>query len=290
MMNNAANNPLLARGGTLWTAGILSAIIAALHTFVLTTPTIDALMASNTIPEAQQGLRVMWYAMSAIAWTYPIVLRLLSAMPVPVSRPMLGLIALFNGTQALFYMATGLWIDASGQMFLPLCALHSAVGVLALLARPGHQAEALAPARRGYRLLLFCIATGFTALVATYHAVVGTLQLWPAELLASDITSSPRQMLYAMWLFSCVLFLSIPSALLWSLRAPAAAGRFVLMYVALLAATVMASWISTKALGLSPELLPIGPPVTFGLIIALTVLSAPPRFDQGANREAGQVI
>ncbi|WP_152558261.1 hypothetical protein [Devosia sp. LC5] len=249
-----------------------------------------ALMASSTIPEAQQGLRVIWYAMSAIAWTYPIMLLVLTTPLAPVSRPMLGLIALFNVTQALFHMATGLLIDAAGQMFLALCLLHAAVGVLALLARPPHQAEALAPAPRGNRLVVFCIATGFTALVATYHTVIGTLQLWPAELLASDITSSPRQLLYAMWLFSCVLFLSIPSALLWSLRAPAAAGRFVLMYIALLAATVMVSWISTKALGLSPELLPIGPPVAFGLIIVLTLLSAPSRLAPSFNSEARRSV
>ncbi|KFC70602.1 hypothetical protein FF80_00874 [Devosia sp. LC5] len=271
-MNNTTTNFTL----SVLAAAVLSAIIAALHTFLLTPLTIDALMAGDTIAKAQQGLRMMWYGMSAIAWTYPIVLLSLTIMRPSATRAMLGLIASFNVAQAMFYLTASLWIDPSSYVVLMLCVLHAAAGALVLYARPPYQAgEPVAPRRGGYRLVLFCMALAIAAPNAVYHTVFATLYGWPAELLASNTPPAPKQMLYAMWLFSCVLFTSIPAALLWSLRAPAAAGRFVLRYLALLIATLMVSWGSAMALGIGPELLPSGP-ISLGLLVALTALSAPP--------------
>lgn len=272
-MNNTTTNFTL----SVLAAGILSATIAALHTFLLTPPTIDALMAGDTIAKAQQGLRMMWYGMSAIAWTYPIVLLLLAIRRPSAARAMLGLLASFNVAQAMFYLAASFWIAPSSYMVLLLCPLHAAAGALVLYARPPYQVgEPVAPRRRGYRLVLFCVAVAVAAPNALYHTLFATLFGWPAELLASNTPSVPKQMLYAMWLFSCVLFASIPAALVWSLRAPAEAGRFVLNYLAIVIATLMVSWGSAIALGIGPELLPSGP-ISLGLLAALTALSAPPR-------------
>ncbi|MET8875290.1 hypothetical protein [Nocardia sp. NPDC004604] len=269
----------IARPWALKTAVAVATITAVLHTFVQATPTIGALMAGNATAEAQQGLRMMWHGMSAIAWSYPVVLLLLPRKPAPVTRPALGYIALLNGTQALLYAAAGVWVDgASGLRSLPQWTLHAAVAGLALLARPPRSAEESQPPvrpRPGRRVLLW-VATLVGALNAILHTALATFQGWPAALLTSDTLSSPKQALYAMWLFSCVLFISVPAVVVWSLRAPAAAGRFVVRYAAVLAAALMVSWACAMAFGLGHDLTPVGP-FSLGLLVALTALSAPPR-------------
>ncbi|MGP4022046.1 hypothetical protein [Actinomadura sp. 3N407] len=270
------------RTRALGAAAALATVIAVLHTFVQATPTIDALMAGDTPAESQQGLRMMWHGMSAIAWTCPVVLLLLRRMPAAVTRPVLGFVALLNGSQALFYAAAGLavlWADgASGPLSLPQWALHAPVAALAWLARPSRPAQQSArPARRrrGHLVLPWFTAI-FATVMAAFHFVQGTFMSWPAEVLASNTTSPAKPALYVMWLFSCVVFTSVPVAVVWSLRAPAAAGRFVVRYAAVLVAALMVSWCIEVTFVSGDDLQPSGWPV-LGVLAALTALSAPPR-------------
>lgn len=124
--------------------------------------------------------------------------------------------------------------------------------------------------------MLFVVTVAITGLSGIFHTIWGTSQSWPAALLASNTAFLPKLTLYAMWLFSCVIFLSVPAALLWSLRAPAAAGRFVVRYAAVPVVALMAAWASAMALGLGSNLPPTGP-ISLGLLAALTALSAPSR-------------
>jgi hypothetical protein len=217
--------------------------------------------------------------MSAIAWTYPVLLLLVRRLPAAVTRPILGFIGLLAGAQALLHAATGLWIeDGSDPWAPPQWTLQVAVAALAFLARPPRSAVAPAPpTRRGpRRLVLLWLTIAFAAVQAIFHTALATLQSWPAALLASDTAGPPTRALYAMWLFSCVLFFSVPTALVWSLWAPAAGGRFVVRYAAVLIAILMVSWAGTMTLGHGPDLPAIGP-LSLGLLAALTALSAPPR-------------
>lgn len=255
----------------LWSAAALAVITAALQLFVWTAPTLHDLVAGNAPPEAQQGLRMIWYGVAAITLTYPLVLLLLRPMPPDVTRPVLGFVALLNGTQALLFTAAALWLDGPpGLLLLPQWALYAAVAALAWRARPPRP---VSPARRGRaRLVLFWVTMMVAVFQAILHSVVATSQGWPAQLLASNTPSASRLALYVTWLFSCVLFISVPAALLWSLRAPAAAGRFVLRYVAALVAVLMVSWASMMALGLGHDMTPAGP-FSLALLVTLVALN-----------------
>ncbi|GAA2635381.1 hypothetical protein GCM10010411_87960 [Actinomadura fulvescens] len=258
----------------LWSAAALAATAAMLHTFVQADPTIDALMAGDADPESQQGLRMMWHGMSAIAWTYPVVLLLLRHRPATVTRPVLGCVALLNGSQAVLFAATALWVDgASWPASVPEWALHGPVAVLAWLARPSNGPKPRARRTRGRLVLLWC-ALMIAALNAIFHTVSGTLQSWPDALLDSDTASGPKLTLYSMWLFSCVVFCAIPVTMVWSRRTSAAAARFLLRYLAALVAALGVSWAGAIAFGLGPDLTPVGP-VSLGLLATLTALSAP---------------
>ncbi|GLZ79813.1 hypothetical protein Afil01_46200 [Actinorhabdospora filicis] len=263
---------------TLGAAALLSAAAAILHTFVQATPTLDALMASTAAPETRQSLRMMWHGMSAIAWTHPVLLALLWRRPAGVARPALAFLAVLNGTQALFLVAAGLWAEgAAGLLSLPQWAPHAAVAALAWAARPSAPTEPGRPGHRGRaRLVLLWATTIVTGCAAVYHLIVGTFHSWPADLLDGDTASPAKPALYAMWLFSCVVFASVPAVLVWSTRAPAAAGRFLVRYTAVLVACLMASWTLTLILGYGPDMLPAGP-VTLGLMAALTAMSVPER-------------
>ncbi|MEU8802871.1 hypothetical protein [Spirillospora sp. NPDC048819] len=266
---------------TLGAAAALAAVLAVLHTFVQATPTIDALMAGDTPAESQQGLRMMWHGMSAIAWTCPVVLLLLRQAPAAAARPVLGFVAVLNGSQAVFYAAAALvllWADGSfGSLSLLPWALHAPVAVLAWLARPSRpERQTPPPARRRGRLVLLWSTTVLAAVMAAFHLIQGTFMSWPAEVLASDTTSPAKPALYVMWLFSCVVFLSVPVAVVWSLRAPAAAGRFVVRYAAVLVAALMVSWFVEVTFVSGDDLQPSGW-VVLGLLATLTALSAPPR-------------
>lgn len=262
----------------LGAAALLSAAAAILHTFVQATPTLDALLASTAGAETRQSLRMMWHGMSAIAWTYPVLLALLWRRPAGVARPVLAFLAVLNGTQALFLLAAGLWAEgARGPLSLAQWALYAAVAALAWAARPPAPAEKGRPGHRGRaRLVLLWATTIVSGFAAVYHLVVGTFQSWPADLLASDTTSPAKPGLYAMWLFSCVVFAAVPVVQVWSTRAPAAAGRFLVRYTAVLVAALMASWTLTLLLGRGPDMLPVGP-FTLGLMAALTAMSVPER-------------
>ncbi|GGY02066.1 hypothetical protein GCM10010324_56220 [Streptomyces hiroshimensis] len=269
----------LARPWALWAAVAVATITAVLHTFVQTTPTLDALMAGDAAAEGRQGLRMMWHGMSAIAWTYPVVLVLLRHCPAAVTRPALGCVALLNGSQAVMYVATGLGGHGiSGLLSVPEWALHAPVAVLAWLARPARPPGRPAPHTRRSRgrLVLLWLAIVFSTFMAVFHTVSGTFDSWPAYLLDSDTALDPKLTLYAMWLFSCVLFWTLPLTVVWSLRARTEAGRFLLAYVAVLVAALAVSWAVTKALGIAPDLTPAGP-VSLGLNATLTALSARPR-------------
>ncbi|WP_424888457.1 hypothetical protein [Streptomyces sp. XH2] len=277
--DTGAATAAVARPWALWAAVAVATVTAALHTFVQAAPTVDALMAGDAAAEAQQGLRMMWHGMSAIAWSYPVVLVLLRHRPAAVTRPALGCVALLNGSQAVMYAATGLaGHGVSGLLSLPEWALHAPVAVLAWLARPARPPGGPAPkARRSRgRLVLLWLAIAFSAFMAAFHTVSGTFDSWPADLLDSDTALGPKLTLYAMWLFSCVLFWTVPLTVVWALRARTEAGRFLLAYVALLVTALAVSWAVTKALGTAPDLPPVGP-VSLGLNAALTVLSARPR-------------
>ncbi|QLE70602.1 hypothetical protein FGW37_02360 [Streptomyces rectiverticillatus] len=265
----------------------VATVTAVLHTFVQATPTVDALMAGDAAEEAQQGLRMMWHGMSAIAWSYPVVLVLLRHRPAAVTRPALGCVALLNGSQAVSYVATGLGGDGtSGLLSLPEWALHASVAVLAWSARPARPPDRPAPQTRRSRgrLVLLWLAVAFSGYMAVFHFVYGTFDSWPAQLLDSDTALDPKLTLYAMWLFSCVLFCTPPLTVLWSLRAGTEGGRFLLFYVAVLVTALAVSWTLSKALGVAPGLPPVGP-VSLGLNAALTALSARPRPRPG-NRTA----
>ncbi|MFC5143269.1 hypothetical protein [Streptomyces aureoversilis] len=280
---------VMARPWALWAAVAVATVTAALHTFAQAAPALDALMAGDAAAEARQGLRMMWHGMSAIAWTYPVVLVLLRHRPAAVARPALGCVALLNGSQAVMYVATGLGGHGmSGLLSLPEWALHALVAVLAWHARParppGGPAPQAGPRRSRGRLVLLWIALAFSAFMAVFHTVSGTFDSWPADLLDSDTALDPKLTLYAMWLFSCVLFWTVPLTVVWSLRARTEAGRFLLAYVAVLVTALAVSWTITKALGIAPGLPPFGP-VSLGLIATLTALSARPRpRPDGRNR------
>ncbi|MEH6378621.1 hypothetical protein V7793_30430 [Streptomyces sp. KLMMK] len=277
--DTGAATAAVARPWALWAAVAVATVTAALHTFVQAGPTVDALMAGDAAAEARQGLRMMWHGMSAIAWTYPVVLVLLRHRPAAVTRPALGCVALLNGAQAVMYVATGPAGDGiSGLLSLPEWALHAPVAVLAWLARPARPPGRPAPkARRSRgRLVLLGLAIAFSGFMAVFHTVSGTFDSWPADLLDSDTALDPKLTLYAMWLFSCVLFWTLPLTVLWSLRAGTEAGRFLLFYAAVLVTALAVSWTVSKALGVAPDLPPFGP-VSLGLNAALTALSAHPR-------------
>ncbi|MGH8881462.1 MAG: hypothetical protein ACRD0P_29615 [Stackebrandtia sp.] len=276
---NTPATAIAPRTWTLWAAVVLAAGAAVLHTFVQTGPTIGALMDGNTPAEARQSLRMMWHGMSAIAWTYPVVLLLMRGAAAEVARPVLGLITLLAGSEALLQAVAGLRADSeAGLLLLPQWTLYAAVAALAWLARPHGTAQGpTQPVRRGRGrlvLLWFTMILGFVA--AVYHAVWGTLDQWAAALLVSDTPVGPKLTLYAMWLFSCVVFIAVPVTLTWSLRAPTAAGRFAVRYVAVLIAALMVSWTVTLVLGFGPDMKPVGPPF-LGLLVALTAACAPPR-------------
>ncbi|MCQ8768523.1 hypothetical protein [Streptomyces telluris] len=277
--DTSATTAAVARPWALWAAVAVATVTAVLHTFVQAAPTLDALMAGDAAADARQGLRMMWHGMSAIAWSYPVVLVLLRHRPAAVTRPALGCVALLNGSQAVMYVATGLvGHGMSGLLSLPEWVLHAAVAVLAWQARPARPPGRPAPrARRGAgRLVLLWIAIAFSTFMAAFHTVYGTFDSWPAALLDSDTALDPKLTLYAMWLFSCVLFWTVPLTVVWALRARTGAGRLLLVYVAALVTALAVSWTVTKALGIAPDLPPTGP-VSLGLLAALTVLSARPR-------------
>ncbi|QKW05340.1 hypothetical protein HUT18_02070 [Streptomyces sp. NA04227] len=270
----------------LWWAAALAAIAAALHTFVQTGPTLDALMDGDGDPEARQGLRMMWHGMSAIAWTCPVVLLLLRHRPATVTRPVLGLIALLNGSQAALFAVAALWVDgASWPLSTPQWALHAPVAFLAWRARPARPAgRPEPPVRRGRgRLALLWCAIVVAVLNAVVHSLA-TLHSWPDALLASDTASGPKLTLYVMWLFSCVLFCAIPVTMVWSRRTSAAAARFLLGYLAVLVTALAVSWAVTITFGFGPDLTPVGP-FSLGLLAALTALSAPPATDRPRRPE-----
>ncbi|MDA3645816.1 hypothetical protein LZ318_16505 [Saccharopolyspora indica] len=283
------NNPLktdsseaapLPRTWALWAAAALAAVAAVLHAFVQAAPVIDALMASDATAESQQALRMMWHGMTAIFWTYPVAFVLLRNRSATVARPALGILALLNGSQAVLYAVTGLWV-AHGPLSVPEWALPAAVAVLAWLARPARSPgwpTARAHRSRG-RLVLLWIALINAAFNAIFHIVEGTLMSWPAELLASGIAAGPKLTLYAMWLFSCVLFGTVAVTMAWSLRTSSAACRFLLRYLAVLVAALAVSWAGAIAFGAGADLSPIGP-VALALQAVLAALSAPPEPDR----------
>ncbi|MGI5292089.1 hypothetical protein ACQEVF_53515 [Nonomuraea polychroma] len=261
----------------LWSAAAFAVMTAVLQLFVWTAPTIHDLMVGNAAAEARQGLRMMWYGVAAITCTYPLVLLLLRRMPPVVTKPVLGFVALLTGSQALLFTVAALWMDGpQGLLSLPQWALYAAVAALVWLARPPRPAESSAPlARRSRgRLVLFWLTVIFGGFQAILHGVVATSQGWAAELLASNTPPASRPALYVTWLFSCVVFISVPVALVWSLRAPAAAGRFVVRYVAALIGVLMTSWAGTVAFGLGPDMDPAGP-VSLAITVVLIALNAP---------------
>ncbi|WP_433334240.1 hypothetical protein [Spirillospora sp. CA-294931] len=260
----------------LGTAAALGTVIAVLHTFVRADPTIDALMDGNAPADAQQGLRMMWHGMTLIAWTCPVVLLLLRHRPATVTRPALGFVALLNGSQAVLYAAAAVAEGASGPLSLPHWALHAPVAILAWLARPPRPAEREAPPSRPcrQRLVVLVATLLLSTTMAILHFIEGTFLGWAADLLSSDTGSPEEPALYVMWLFSCVLFASVPLSVAWSLRAPVAAGRFVVRYNAVLMAALMASWARAVASGEGDAIQSTGW-IALALLSALTALSAP---------------
>lgn len=272
----AASHP---RTRALWAAAALATVSAALHAFVWTDPTVDALMAGDAAAEARQGLRMMWHGMSAIAWTVPVVLLLLRNRPAAVTRPVLGCVALLSGSQAVLYAVAGVQVHGvSGPLSVPEWALHASIAALAWTARPARPADGPErPARPGRgRLVLLWVALIDAVLNAAFHTVAGTLQSWPEALRTSDTDSGPKLTLYVMWLFSCVLFCAVPAAMVWSRRASAAAGRFLLRYLAVLVAILGVAWGGAIALGHGDDLPPIGA-ASLGVQALLAALSAPPK-------------
>ncbi|WP_143121755.1 hypothetical protein [Saccharopolyspora antimicrobica] len=263
----------------MWALGAavaLATVTAVLRTFVQAAPVIEALMASDAPAESQQALRMMWHGMTAIFWTCPVVLVLLRNRPASVTRPVLGCLALLNGSQAVLYAVTGLWV-VHGPLSVPEWALPAAVAVLTWLARPARSpGPPAAQARRGRgRLVLLWIALINAAFNAVFHTVEGTLMSWPAELLASDTAAGPKLTLYAMWLFSCVLFCAVAVTMARSLWTSSAACRFLLRYLAVLVAALGVSWAGAIAFGAGPDLPLIGP-VSLALQAVLAALCAPP--------------
>ncbi|MER7076520.1 hypothetical protein SAMN02982929_04178 [Saccharopolyspora kobensis] len=265
----------LLRMWALVTAVALATVTAVLRTFVQTEPVIEALMASDAPAESRQALRMMWHGMTAIFWTYPLVLVLLRNRSASVTRPVLGCLALLNGSQAVLYAVTGLWV-VRGPLSVPEWALPAAVAVLAWLARPARSpgAPATRPRRGRGRLVLLWVALVNAVFNAVFHTVEGTLMSWPAELLASDTATGPKLTLYAMWLFSCVLFCAVAVTMARSLRTSSAACRFLLRYLAVLVAALGVSWAGAIAFGAGPDLPPIGP-VALAIQAVLAALSAP---------------
>ncbi|WP_433332045.1 hypothetical protein [Spirillospora sp. CA-294931] len=269
----------ISRTWALWSAMALAAVAAALHTFVLTDPNLDALMNGDAKAESQQGLRMMWHGMSAIAWTYPVVLLLMPRYSASTTRPILGCVALLNGSQAVLYAVAGIWVHGvSGTLAAPEWTLYAAVAVLAWLARPTGPAEthAAPPRRSRKRLALLWFAMVNGALNAIFHTVLATATSWPDGLLDSDTAADPKLTLYAMWLFSCVLFCAVMVTLAWSLRTSAPACRPLLRYLAALVAILAVSWGGAIALGGGSEL-PVAGAISLGLQATLAFLSAPPR-------------
>lgn len=258
----------------------LATVSAVLHTFVQAGPTLDALIDGDAKEETQHGLRMMWHGVSAIAWTYPVVLLLLRPRPTAVTRPVLGCVAMLNGSQAVLYLLAGLRVHgASGLFSVPEWALLAAVAVLAWLARPPASSDKPSPgaARSPRRSRWLWPTLIYAALAAILHTVFATWKGWPADLLASDTPSDPTLTLYAMWLFSCVLFCTLAAALVWSLRAPALASCFLLRYLAVLVGVLAVSWTSAVASG--QDLAPSGA-VSLAIQTVLVALSVPPPPDR----------
>lgn len=260
------------RSAALAGAVLIATVSAVLQTFVLAGPAVAGLLAGNAVGEAKEGLRMMWYAMAAVAWTYPIVLIVGRRLGADAQRALLTMITVLTASAGIFGIAAAALLGGAR----PLWVLPCAVAVLTWLARSPRLITPPDPARRSRGgLVLFWITAVVSTVTALFHVGWATGQSWPAQLLASETPPPGRAEFYAIWLFSCVLFVSVAAVLILSLRLPASAGRWLVRYGAALVAIIAITRTATMIMGLGPDHSPVEP-VIAGAVAVLLFVSAPP--------------
>ncbi|MFC7619000.1 hypothetical protein [Microlunatus sp. GCM10028923] len=273
------DRPATPTGGARWRTGALAAavVLAVLAAVVqsrgFTGPAVTGLLAGDAVGEAKEGLRMMGFAMAVVAWTYPIMLILTRRLTVPGRRAALTMIMVLNASFAISWVGAGLLLGGAG----PFWVLPGVVAVLAWLARPPRPERMPMdrPVRSRGRLVIFWFTAALATVTTLFHVGWATVQSWPAQLLASNTAPPQRAEFAAIWLFSCVLFASVATVLILSLRLPADSGRPLVRYAAALVAVIAITRTVTMIMGLGPDHQP-AEPIIAGTMAVLIFLSAPP--------------
>lgn len=250
--------------------GLLAAIV---QSWVYGGSAVTGLLAGDAVGEAKEGLRMMGYAMAAVAWTYPIALIISRRLSAVAGRALLTMIAILSASFGVLGLAAGALLGGIGAA---VWILPSLVAVLSCLARPPRPTGPPEdrPRRGRGRAALFWITVALTTVTTLLHVGWATVQSWPAQLLASTTAAPQRAEYSAIWWFSCVLFVSVVAVLILSLRWPGRAGRAVVRYAAVLVAIIAVTRTVTMIMGLGPDHQPAEPLIA-GAMAVLIFLSAP---------------
>ncbi|GAB3759691.1 hypothetical protein [Microlunatus parietis] len=265
--------PVRTAGAGPWrlAAVAVGVLEASVQSWVYGGPAVAGLLAGDAVVEAKEGLRMMGYAMAAVGWTYPIVVIISHRLSAAAGRSLLTMITILNASFGILGLVCQVVLGGGG----PLWILPCAVAVLTWLARPPRPVEVMAgPRRVGGRAVLFWITAALTTVTTLFHVGWATVQSWPAQLLASNTAAPQRAEFSGIWWFSCVLFISVVTVLILSLRLPARAGRALVRYAAVLVAIIAITRTVTMIMGLGPDHQPAEPLIA-GALAVLIFLSAP---------------